>query len=418
MRTVLGVLMMSMVVGEAGAVEVDERAAARSVVGEFSRHAFAEVALRFDDKMRAMLPVEKVEQAWLGLENRSGKFTKITEVAEPPPVMGYRRVAVTCAFERGSWILQLAFDAQHRMAGLGFVPANATPEPLAPNERPLTVGAPGIKLPAILSMPKGDGPFPSVVLVHGSGPLDADETIGPNKPFRDLAWGLAARGIAVLRYEKRTHAGQLKADSRYTVNEETVDDARAAVALLLQTEKLDQKRIYVLGHSLGAMLAPRIAVENPSVAGLILLAGNTRPLEELVLEQLKRTGDPKLIAAAEATVKAVRNPKLAPGDKVSFIGVEIPGSYFLDLRSYRPAAAAAALSLPMLVLQGDRDIQVMLADYDGWVKAVGSRANVKTKRYPTLTHQFMPGEGKSGDYAKPAHVADEVMEDIAAFIGK
>jgi pimeloyl-ACP methyl ester carboxylesterase len=133
-----------------------------------------------------------------------------------------------------------------------------------------------------LSLPSGAGPLPAIVLVHGSGQHDRDETIGPNKPFRDLAWGLASRGIAVLRYEKRTRQHQQRVaqlENGFTVKEEAIDDAGAAVALLRNRTGIRANRIYVLGHSLGAMLAPRIAAADPAVAGLVLMAGPVRSLE-------------------------------------------------------------------------------------------------------------------------------------------
>src|SRR5262249_23144105 len=131
------------------------------------------------------------------------------------------------------------------------------------------------------------GPFPAVVLVHGSGPNDRDETILGNKPFRDLAGGLASQGIAVLRYEKRTRAHAAKlAVKTPTLDEEVTDDAVAAGKLLRRTKDVDPKRVFVLGHSLGATMAPRIGERDPDIAGLIVLAGATRPLEDLILEQV------------------------------------------------------------------------------------------------------------------------------------
>src|SRR4051794_36392117 len=143
-------------------------------------------------------------------------------------------------------------------------------------EEPVVVGSGEWALPGTLTLPTGTGPFPAVVLVHGSGPHDRDETIGPNKPFRDLAWGLATRGIAVLRYEKRTkeHGAKFVKENTYTLRSEVIDDVRAAVALLRSHRSVDPKRIFVAGHSQGAVAAPRVAELEPGLGGVILLAGN------------------------------------------------------------------------------------------------------------------------------------------------
>src|SRR5690606_22442643 len=120
----------------------------------------------------------------------------------------------------------------------------------------------------------------------GSGPQDRDETVGANRPFLDIARGLAAEGIAVLRYDKRTRvhpAGFSGGD--FDVDDETTDDAVAAVAALGGVEGIDPDRIFVLGHSQGGMLAPRIAQRSGKVAGLVLLAAPARPLLDLLLEQ-------------------------------------------------------------------------------------------------------------------------------------
>ena len=134
---------------------------------------------------------------------------------------------------------------------------------------------------------------PCVILVHGSGPHDRDETIGPNKPFRDLAWGLAERGIAVVRYEKRTKAygaACVPAGRELDYDTEAVDDA---VAIVEQVKGFARAgfpdSVYVLGHSLGGTLAPRIAGRSKGLAGIIILAGLARPLEDALEEQFYYT---------------------------------------------------------------------------------------------------------------------------------
>jgi dienelactone hydrolase len=280
-------------------------------------------------------------------------------------------------------------------------------------------------------MPKGEGPHPAVVLVHGSGPNDRDETIGPNKPFRDIAHGLASRGIAVLRYDKRTRVhGQriLQLGTAFTVKEESVDDAVAAVELLKETERIDSDRVYVLGHSLGGMVIPRIAAEKPGARGYIILAGATRPLEDLMLEQVTYIAEldgeiseeeKEGIREIEKGIEKIRalDPEKPKGTRKDLLGALPP--YWLDLRGYDPAEQAKAMEEPILILQGERDYQVTLVDFDNWKKAVGEKENVTLKSYPALNHLFMAGKGKSkpAEYQIPANVSEEVILDVTAFVG-
>src|SRR5262249_57372826 len=124
-------------------------------------------------------------------------------------------------------------------------------------------------------MRAGAGPFPGVGLAHGSGPNDRDETIAQNKPFKDLALGLASRGIAVLRYDKRTkvYPAKMAGLAGLTVKDEVVDDAIAAASMLRSQPRIDPARVFVLGHSLGGMLVPRIAAADAKLAGVIVMAG-------------------------------------------------------------------------------------------------------------------------------------------------
>jgi dienelactone hydrolase len=288
-------------------------------------------------------------------------------------------------------------------------------------ERAVTVGEGDWKLPGTLTMPNGAGPFPGVVLVHGSGPNDRDETVGGTKMFKDLAEGLASRGIAVLRYEKRTklYGPKVAAMKIFTLHDETVEDALKAVALLRTQQGVDPKRVFVIGHSLGAYAAPRIAQEDPQIGGLILMAGNARHLEDLVVEQVETVGgSAKALENAKAIQAKVKS--LEPGDEASPAVLGAQATYWLDLKDYDPVADAAKLGMPMLILQGGRDYQVTMKDFEMWKAGLAKNKGAVTKSYPALNHLFVAGEGKStaAEYAKPGHVAPEVIEDIAAFMKK
>jgi len=415
----------------------DYEALGRAVVAELSARQFGKILAQFDERVAAALPAEKLAAVWDNLLTQVGAFRSV-KVAEQEAKAGLQLVYLTCAFERASLEFQVAFDAQLRIAALRFVPVGARAgwkpaayvRPEAFQERAVTLTTGRWQLPGTLALPVGSGPFPAVVLVHGSGALDQDETVGANKPFKDLAGGLASHGIAVLRYTKRTFKyGPQSSDdpAALTVNEETLDDARAAVALLATMKEIHPQRIFVLGHSLGAMVGPRIAVGNKQVAGLILMAGNTRPIEELVIEQARYAAEldgkitpekEKQIQAAEQSAREIRNPQLKPGMTVQFLGMATPAAYFLDLRNYRPGEAAATLGIPILVLQGERDYQVRFADFNGWKKALEKKPNASFKLYPGLNHLFMFGTGPSSpaEYLQPNHVQEEVVRDIGEWI--
>ncbi|HEY6324579.1 MAG TPA: alpha/beta fold hydrolase [Thermoanaerobaculia bacterium] len=435
----------------------------RAVTLEISTRQFDKTVARFDETMTAVLPAATLAATWDGLLGQVGAFRGVTATRQQE-AKGYHLVFVTCRFDKATLDVKIAFDARQRIAGLFFVPTQGQPpaqaqteapaqtqtrspsqaqpewappeyaRPSAFHERTLTVGASPWELPGTLAVPNGTGPFPAVVLVHGSGPEDQDETIGPNRPFKDLAWGLASRGIAVLRYDKRTlrYGSRLRLDSgTFTVRDETVDDARTAVALAAAQPEIDRRRIFVLGHSLGGTLAPRIAQGDPRVAGLVLMGGGARPLGKVLVEQVRyvaslgpggATAGEAQIRAAERAAREIDDPALTPTTMIDLLGTSIAGSYFLDLRSYHPAAAAAELGIPVLVLQAARDYQVTMADFEEWKAALAHGPRAVFKLYPGLYHLFMPsttagaGLGSPADYQRPAHVAAPVIDDIARWI--
>jgi len=309
-------------------------------------------------------------------------------------------------------------------------PAYAVPSSF--HEKNVTIGA-GTEweLPATLTLPVGTERFPVVVLVHGSGPNDRDETLGSNKPFQDLAWGLASQGIAVLRYDKRSqvYPGKLSALANLTVKDETIDDALAAVAVLRQTPEIDPKKIFVLGHSLGGMLVPRIGLATQdSVAGFIIFAGATRPLEDEWVRQYEYLYnlDGQLTPQEKAEIdeykkQAARVKQLTPADAGSReLLLYIPSSYWLDLRGYFPPEVALKLKQPLLILQGERDYQVTMDAFRDWQRSLASRTNVDFKSYAKLDHLFLEGSGPASgaDYVRPRNIPKYVIDDIVTWIRK
>jgi hypothetical protein len=413
----------------------DFEALAKDVAQELGSRQYNKVEARFDAAVAAAMPLEKLQDFWDATAAKVGAFKAVTNVTSVEN-QGYHSVTLSCAFEKAPLNLRLVFDKDGKIAGFSLVPPAVAwnppdyANPSAFHEQNVTIGADPWQLPGTLTEPNGTGPFPAVVLVQGSGPNDADETIGSNKPFKDLAWGLASRGIAVLRYEKRTHkyAAQYKKDlGNLTVKEEVTDDARAAVALLASRPEVQKGRIFVLGHSLGGMLAPRIAEGDAQISGLIIMAGSTRPLGQIVVEQIKYLstlsgpvgdGAKTQIEAAEKFAQDYDSPTLKPGETVSMMGIPLPASYVLDLRTYDPGATAARLKIPILVIQGESDYQVPMKDFEGWQKALAGHSNVTMKTYPGLCHLFTPGGNppSPADYNKPGHVAKSTLDDIANWV--
>ncbi len=394
---------------------------------------YAQVEQLFGAQMAAAVPEDKLKAAWESLPAQAGAATGRGE-AEVTTQNGATLVTVPLHFEKIELVAKFAFDGEGKIVGFMIQPAQtaaAVPAPAVAADAPFTeqdfsVGDGDHALPGILAMPKGDGPFPAVVLVHGSGPQDRDESIGANKPFLDIARGLAAQGIAVLRYDKRTKARpQDFASGDFTVDDEITNDAVLAVDALRKTTGIDPDRVFVLGHSQGGMMAPRIAAVSGHVDGLILLAAPSRPLLDIVIEQNRRLAalnDGKIddteraaIAALTEQVRITRDPQTVAATK-TLLGQ--PVGYWRSVDSVDTVAEAERVKLPMLFLQGARDIQVVDADWQNWRGAFHDNPKVTFKLYDALNHLGIPGEGEGSlaEYQQPGHVEPQLIDDVANWI--
>lgn len=424
------------VLGQTAHADDVEPAAAIELATEFvtqlSQQKFQEATAHFDDTMTTAAPPEALQEIWLAHQQVLGDFQEVTRTRTE--VIGeHFAVYVTCRFAYQAIDIKVVLNDSRQIAGMFFVP---TPEYVAPSntdqdafqETEVRFGLDEWVLPGTLTIPNGEGPFPALVLVHGSGAHDRDETLGPNKPFRDLAWGLAARGVAVLRYDKRTrhYASKCAAATSLTFNEVVVVDALEACGFLRQSAAIDPQRIFILGHSLGATLAPRMGTAEPRIAGFVLLAAAARPLEDLYLEQSRyqvsvdgvvSADEKKALADIERQVAAVK--QLTAQSRPSSRLLDIPVSCWLELQGFDPARSARDLPRPLLILQGEKDCQVSYAaDFAVWRRELSGRQDVEFISYPNLNHLFMKTEGVStgAEYFAPGKVAEAVIEDIAEWV--
>lgn len=388
----------------------------------------------------------QLSSQWLGLKIELGAFV------EPAAWEGmeedeYYAIELTLVFEQGRQIQRAVFDADNLISGLRYRAGAVAPQMPLPEqvtEQAVTVDAgQGYPLEGLLTLPAAEGPVPAVVLVHGSGPSNRDAAVGANKPFRDIAYLLGQQGIAVLRYDKRsyTYGAQMVAHPDYAkmgVDEETANDAAAAVALLKQRPGIDPNRIFLLGHSMGGGLLSYIAAQGAGVAGYVIMAGTPRQMWELSLEQNERlaleyeaagnTGMAQQIrsqaaeGAAKAAAAATMNDEEALDPANAAYGVS--AWYWRSLARVNALALHLADGKPVLVLQGGKDRQVTETDYALWQEGLAAHPNAEYRLYPELNHLMGHYEGEAVPFAQMVNleytvrtpVPEAVAGDVAAWI--
>lgn len=396
---------------------------------------FGKVCEQFDTSVSRRLDSTKLATVWMRMVGSIGPVQSVDSISTDHQTT-YDVVIQHCVFEKKKIDFKLVYGSNEKIKGLFFLPVDKKmhyeippyDKPELYEEKNVFVMNGDYKLPGILTLPKGTGKYPVLILIHGSGPNDKDESVGPTKIFRDIASGLAAQGIAVLRYDKRTRVAGPKITSlmkTLTVKEETIEDAIAAIATVKSEIRIDTTHIYLLGHSLGGMLLPRINSQVSGIKGLIYLAANSRPLEDLFYEQaqyiLALDG---LSEKNNHTLDSIRNESnkvktLTPANaNDSGMILRLPYTYWLDLKNYNPVKTALKQKTPMFFLQGGRDYQVTDVDLNGWKTGLKSKSNVLFKTYPKMNHFFVEGDEKSSpaEYSKVGNVASTVIDDLASWI--
>jgi uncharacterized protein len=416
--------------------------AALAVVELARQGRFTEIQQQFAPQLRPMVPAQALRAAWEGELAKHGPVASVGTPVTEPAGPGAALVKVPVRFGHGALTMAVELAGEQGwITGIQLLPPGAI-EPQAPwapppytdpdtfTEANVTVGDGPLAVGGTLSLPRQGGPAPGVVLLSGSGPHDRDETIGRNKPLKDLAWGLATAGVAVLRFDKVTqvHPAEVAGKTGFTLTDEYVPDAVAAIQLLARHPAVDAGRVFVAGHSLGGTVAPRVAAAEPLLAGLIIMAGGTQPLHWAAVRQLRYLASLEG-ASAEASRPAIEvmtrqaelidSPDLTQATPASELPFGVPAPYWLDLRGYDPAAAAAAMGKPMLIVHPGRDYQVTVADdLARWQAALGGRPGVTIRVYEADNHLFFPGSGRSSpaEYEPAQHMDPEVIRYIANWI--
>lgn len=396
---------------------------------QMANNEFGNVTEKFSNTMKAQIDESTLKQVWEATVAEMGNYLKVYESTEKTADTN-QEVDVVLRYENNGLLIKFIYNKSGKLEGLWF---NYFPlkEDNAINELfeelDITIGEDPYPVEGVLTLPKDIKNPPVVILVQGSGTHDMDETIGAsaNKPFRDIAWGLAEQGIASIRYNERFFQYPELGAYVTTIEEDLLTDASEAVKYAAACDKIDTGKIFVLGHSLGGMLAPKIAFDHKEVAGIICLAGSPRKLEDIVYDQqmflMERTAGISKLQKSAAVLqlnllsKTIKNLK---GTETEVL-LGYPATYWFSLNQIDIPEISAALTIPMLISQGSEDWQVYKdKDYKEWQELLRDNKNVTFQLYDNLNHLFMASNGRTDitEYNIKAKVDQQVINDVAAWI--
>jgi dienelactone hydrolase len=397
------------------------------------REQFDSCQTYFDTSVSNQLDAGMMRDMWNRIPQYVGEYKSYEDI-RTEKIDTLDAVLIRCIFEKTKLDLKLVYNEQKKIVGIFFLPPKSKTAYNPPDyfeaskqyETKLTVKTGTYELPGTLCVPNNVSDPPVVILIAGSGPNDKDETIGPNKPLKDIAIGIAAKGIASFRYDKRTYKYKDMKPEAFGINEEVIDDALSAIKLLRGNALTKSSKIFIAGHSLGAMCAPLIASKSKDVSGVILMAGPARAMEDLIVEQYEYLS---AIDTSNKAIKAelpslrqkaaiIKDPKALKKAESKDLPLGIPAYYWQSLQKYDLLKISKKIKQPILVLQGERDYQVLMKDFEIWKKELSADPKNKFISYPYLNHLLMKGDGKSepAEYTEPGNVDHKLILDIVDFI--
>lgn len=443
-------LLISVVMAEAPGFKPEELSL--SLALKLENGEYKPLYERMNEDTKASLSEEKLKSVWEKIQARFGKWQESLKTTlnlrQGLPVadvyMRHERAILRFRFPydekgllSGFWI-QVPTASELLALGLEPLPQkdpvsdflkklseldlDSASRPPQISESPCTIGE--YSLPGILTRPRSGALPIACLILAGSGPQDADETLGSaqNKPLRDLAWGLAQEGISSLRYDKRTRARPQSFTAEDGIEEELTTDAMAAAAQMSEMPELKDYKLFLIGHSLGGMLTPYLLNRSPLLSGGILLSGSPRTLIEIIRDQneaqikgLKSENDINaardLLKQEEEKLKAIRE-----GGEGTAYGM--PAAYIRSLDRIELTAEALNCAKPLLIVQGDKDRQVdVKRDFEAFKALLDGKKGVTFKLYHNLNHLLMPSQtGDIAEYDLKNHMSPELIKDLALWL--
>ena len=397
-------------------------------VDDLTSNQFEKAYQKLDSRVQAQLPVSQFPLVWQSIIAQNGKINQVEfhceELTSESEINFY-----TIYFENRTLDLQVAYAIESEtISGFFLVPVydcHQQEKYQSPSykdesrfrEEDLEIKSGSVVLNATITQPH-ESHRAICLFIHGSGPQDRDLTNGVNKPFKDLAIGLAVHGISSIRYDKRTYTYRDSMEEM-TIEKEVINDVSNIIKYVASHPELQRKDVYLMGHSMGGMLLPKITLLNPQVKGLVFMAANVSSLEDLILRQydylfhLDGTLDEveqKQLAQIKSQVRYLKDSLTTSStpDKLPF---QIPSSYWLSLKNYDPIESVKKISPPMLFLQGEQDDQVTLEEFNRWQQTLSERGDVTFKSYQDVNHLFIQDQEN-----KPTNIPYYIVKDIIQWI--
>ena len=385
---------------------------------------FKETHDNFAPIMKLQLTTDVLQEAWDESVADMGNYKNIREINEEISGAG-TVVYVILDYDNSGIQVLFSYNTDKKLGGLwiSFAPYDSVTYDGSFEEIKISLGDSKNLIEGVFTLPKNVKNPPVAILVHGSGNHDADESIGVNKPFRDLANGLARKGIAVIRYKENVP----KSFDEFTIQDDSLDGAAHAIKYAQNCGKVDKDKIIIIGHSLGGMMAPKIAADNKEVDGIVSLAGSPRRLEDIILDQVSilNKADKSIsdvvyklaLAQAKAQVKKVKDLKESSSESI----LGYPASYWYSLNQVDTPSLVKELDIPIFIAQGSEDFQVYAdIDYVEWQEVLKDKDNVTFRLYDNLNHLFMTANGRmdTTEYNIKGTVEQKVIDDIAKWILK
>jgi uncharacterized protein len=373
-----------------------------------------------NDDTKKTISLAVLKETTPKIEAQIGQFKSILEVNKDKNLIIYYS-----AFDKMNLDVKITFDDTSKIASFYVAPHKAIVKEENGLGSEFKIKSNTIELKGTLLLTKENNQKKIVIFVHGSGPNDRNESVGENKPFKDIAEGLYNLGISSYRYDKRTYSNPESFSDKSTIDDEVTNDVLNVVDFIKKDKQFEGFEIIVLGHSLGAHVMPRIANKSTNINKIIMLAGNNRPLDVSILEQydylysLKPSEELKQeaenVKKQAANLHAKDFNATTPNEKLP---LGLSAIYWKSLLDYRPLNEIKKVKIPILILQGERDYQVTMVDFNNWKKTLKNNKKAHFISYPKLNHLFLAGEGAPNptEYEVKGHVEPKVIIDIANFI--